>query len=102
MMKEAGMAIHREIKYVVKTALTQSNKCVATTTSEWVKVRILAAKTYLIEKKFNKAIHILTDLCYVIPPDMLNINSSGNANLMLYDYDENAQKIELGGIRFCN
>ena len=59
---------------------------------------MIAAKTYLLEKKFNKAIAILTDLCYVIPPDMLKINED-NANIAMHE-DENLQ--ELGGIRFCN
>ena len=63
-------------------------------------MRIIAAKTYLIEKKFNKATHVLTDLCYVIPPDMLRLNED-RANLMLYEYDENANRIDHGGIRFC-
>jgi|TARA_B110000305_G_C19222191_1_gene531110 hypothetical protein len=62
----------------------------------------MAAKTYLLEKKFNKAIHILTDLCFVIPPDMLKINED-RANLNLYhSYDERNNKVDLGGIRFCN
>ena len=62
----------------------------------------MAAKTYLLEKKFNKAIHILTDLCFVIPPDMLKINED-RANLNLYhSYDEKNQKLDLGGIQFCN
>jgi len=70
-------------------------------TSEWVKVRITAAKTYMLEKKFNKAIHILTDLCYIIPPDMLRIGED-QSNLKLYDYaDENEMGENCGGIRFC-
>ena len=60
-------------------------------------VRILAAKTYLIDKKITKAIHVLTDLCYIIPPDMLNINGN-NANLRIYETSNE----NLGGIRFCN
>jgi hypothetical protein len=61
----------------------------------------MAAKTYWYEKKFNKAIHILTDLCYVIPSNMLKINMD-NANLTVYDYDDENNKVDFGGIRFCN
>lgn len=61
----------------------------------------MAAKTYLLDKKFSKAIHILTDLCYVIPSNMLKINND-NANLTIYDYDDEANKVDFGGIRFCN
>ncbi len=42
-------------------------------TSEWVGVRIMAARTFMLEKNFDEAIHILTYLCYVIPPDMLKL-----------------------------
>lgn len=52
----------------------------------------MAAKTYIIDKKFNKAVHVLTDLCYVIPPDMLQINHD-QANIALYDYGDNSEKI---------
>lgn len=78
--KEQVNQIRKELRSVIHMALTQSNHCVQTTTAEWVKVRVLAAKTYIIEKKFNKAIHVLTDLCYVIPPDMLQINAD-HANI---------------------
>jgi hypothetical protein len=70
-------------------------------TSEWVRVRQMAAKTYLLEKKVNKAIQILTDLCYVIPSSMLRI-ANDDANLTIYDYDDEANKLDFGGIRFCN
>ena len=93
--------IHREIKQIVRDALTKSNECASTTTSDWVRVRIMAAKTYLFERKFGKAIHIMSDLWYVIPPDMLKIGGD-SANITLYDYDENSERIEAGGIRFCN
>ena len=54
-------------------------------------MRIIAAKTYYwFEKKFNKAIHILTDLCYIIPPDMLSIGEN-RAGLQLYDVAEESQ-----------
>ena len=43
----------------------------------------------------------MTDLCYVIPSNMLRINNDG-ANLAIYDYDDEANKLDLGGIRFCN
>jgi hypothetical protein len=81
--KEKACRIKSELKSVIHMALTQSNHCVQTTTVEWVNVRILAAKTYIVEKKFNKAIHVLTDLCYVIPPDMLQINAD-HANIAAY------------------
>lgn len=71
---------------MVQMALTQSNNCAQTTTQEWVKVRFLAAKTYILGKKFNKAISVLTDLCYVIPPNMLQINSDEANVAALYDY----------------
>ena len=58
-------------------------------TSEWVRVRQIAAKTYLLEKKFNKAIHIITDLCYVIPSYMLRIGEDNTGT-------------DNGGIRFCS
>ena len=94
--------ILQEIKLTTQGALDCSNKSIQVSTSEWVRVRIMAAKTYLLEKKFNKAIHILTDLCFVIPPDMLKINED-IANLNLYhSYDEKLNKMEVGGIRFCN
>ena len=32
---------------------------------------------------------------------MLRINNDG-ANLAIYDYDDEANKLDLGGIRFCN
>lgn len=80
-------------------ALTQSNHCVQTTTTEWVQVRILAAKTYIIEKKFNKAIHVLTDLCYVIPPDMLQINTD-HANVAHLNVIDGLST--RGGVTFCN
>jgi len=99
--KKRVRTIHREIKQIVRDALTKSNEVSSTTTSDWVRVRIMAAKTYLFERKFGKAIHIMSDLCYVIPPDMLKIGGD-NANITLYDYDENSEKIDLGGIRFCN
>lgn len=104
-----------ELKFITKQALIQSNRCSHVSTSEWVKVRIIAAKTYYwFEKKFNKAIHILTDLCYIIPPDMLRIGED-RAGLQLYDVAEESQdSISLhqsvtgidikpiqGGIRFC-
>jgi hypothetical protein len=84
--RELTIGLMKEIKMIVRTALIKSNECAHTTTSEWVKVRIITAKTYWLELKLNKAIAILTDLCYVIPPDMLKINQD-NANLALYEYD---------------
>ena len=32
---------------------------------------------------------------------MLRINND-NANLTIYDYDDEANKLDFGGIRFCN
>lgn len=66
-------------------------------TSEWVRVRQIAAKTYLLEKKFNKAIHIITDLCYVIPSYMLRIGEE-NAGL---EQNARGKGADHGGIRFC-
>lgn len=43
----------------------------------------------------------MTDLCYVIPSNMLRINND-SANLTIYDYDDEANKLDFGGIRFCN
>ena len=88
----------RKLKKITKEALLQSNSCSHVTTAEWVRVRIIAAKTYLLEKKFNKALAILTDLCYLIPPDMLKIEGGGNI-ISMYDNDKN---VFSGGIRFCD
>lgn len=99
--KEKVGILHRELKSIVQKALTQSNTCVQTTTQEWVKVRILAAKTYIINRKFNKAIHVLTDLCYVIPPNMLQINSDEAHVAALYDQDPTSLRKNHGGITFC-
>lgn len=104
-LQKEAKSLLTELKSITQQALRQSNNCAHVSTSEWVKVRIIAAKTYLFEKKFNKAIHILTDLCYIIPPDMLRIGED-KAGLQLYDYadeseDGNRSRIESGGIRFC-
>jgi len=87
-----------QIKSITQKAIFHSNSCTQATTAEWVNVRIMAAKTYLIEKKVIKATNILTDLCFVIPPNMISIGEDC-PNLV-------AQPIELdrpdnGGIRFC-
>ena len=112
--KEAK-ALLAELKSITQQALIQSNSSTHVSTSEWVKVRVIAAKTYyLFEKKFNKAIHILTDLCYIIPPDMLRIGED-RAGLQLHDCAEDSQdsialqesmtgidaKPIQGGILFC-
>ena len=51
-------------------------------------MREIAALTYIMEKKFNKSIHVLTDLCYVIPSYMLRIGEDNSGTD--------------GGIRFCS
>ena len=38
------------LKKIIKKAIQQSNSCSHLSTSEWVQVRIIAAKTYLLEK----------------------------------------------------
>jgi hypothetical protein len=96
-----AQALLKDIRRITQKGLQYSNTYVHVSTSEWVRVRQMAAKTYWYEKKFNKAIHILTDLCYVIPSNMLKINID-NANLTVYDYDEENNKVDYGGIRFCN
>ncbi len=62
-----------KLKSVAEKAFYYSNSCVHVSTSEWVGVRIMAARTFMLEKNFDEAIHILTYLCYVIPPDMLKL-----------------------------
>mmetsp|Transcript_24339 Transcript_24339/g.37666 ORF Transcript_24339/g.37666 Transcript_24339/m.37666 type:complete len:94 (+) Transcript_24339:3693-3974(+) len=61
----------------------------------------MAAKTYILEKKVLKAIHILTDLCFVLPPDKLNIGEDTSHIQALYDFGFGDEKQDLGGIRFC-
>lgn len=61
----------------------------------------MAAKTYLLEKKFMKAINILTDLCYVIPPDMMNIGENTTNLISQFDFDEDENMVDNGGIKFC-
>ena len=67
-MNQDQLYIFKKIKQITKNMINLSNQCHHISTSEWVKVRIIAAKSYLFENKFNKAIHILTELCYIIPP----------------------------------
>ena len=90
------------MKKIIKKAIFQSNKCSHLSTSEWVQVRIIAAKTYLLEKQISKAIDVLTDLCYIIPQNMLSIGKEASSLVYSFSQENDEAKInECGGIKFC-
>jgi hypothetical protein len=95
--KRESHRLLRELKRITQKALHYSNSCVHVCTSEWVRVRQIAAKTYLLEKKFNKAIHIITDLCYVVPSYMLRIGEDD----AILEREAREKGADYGGIRFC-
>jgi hypothetical protein len=56
------------MRKIAELAILRSEDSVNVSTSMWVKVRIMMARTYLLHKEVGKAIDVLRDICFILPP----------------------------------